>query len=246
MNAVSPNTIKLQAYLAHVGIASRRKSEQLIADRKVMVNGAVAHVGQRINPAKDAVTVDGKKLELKEQEVYMLVYKPKGVVSTTSDEMRRRTVVSLVPESTARLYPVGRLDLESEGLMLLTTDGALTNLLTHPRHQVPKTYHVMVQGSPTVKALDHLARGVKLKEGYTSPAEVEILRHEGEGTWLSITITEGWNRQIRRMLERVGYDTLRLIRVKLGPFTLEQLQGQRVRELQAAEVHELMRSTQFS
>jgi 23S rRNA pseudouridine2605 synthase len=234
------NTIKLQAYIAHQGLASRRKAEELIEQGKVKVNGEPAHIGQRIDPTTDKIVVGGKELKKKTEDVYVLVYKPVGLISSTSDELDRQTVLSMVPNIKARLYPVGRLDKDSEGLMLLTTDGDLTNKLTHPRYEVEKTYHVLIQGNPTNKALDHLRRGVKLIEGYTLPAEVGILKHETGNTWLSITIKEGRNRQVRRMLERVGYPTMRLIRTKLGPFTLEDLRGEKVKQLDPEQIKSLI------
>lgn len=231
------NTIKLHAHLAHLGISSRRKAEQLIADGKVTVNGIRAHIGQRIDPAKDQISIEGEDLNPQNEElVYFLIDKPVGVVSTTSDERGRKTVMSLIPPQKQRLYPVGRLDIDSEGLMLLTNDGDLTNRLTHPSFKVEKTYHVLVQGAPSNKALNHLQRGVKLKDGYTKPAEVSILKHETGNTWLEITIHEGRNRQVRRMTDRVGYPTLRLKRVKMGPFNIEMLEGKRYLKLDSEKI----------
>ncbi|MBP9819131.1 rRNA pseudouridine synthase [Candidatus Woesebacteria bacterium] len=237
------DTIKLHAYLAHRGIASRRAAEELIKAGKVTVNGAVAQIGQRINPAQDQVAVEGKIVtQNHEPATYILVYKPPGIISTTADELDRNTVLDLIPRQSVRLYPVGRLDKESEGLMLLTNDGELAQKLTHPRYHFAKTYQVQVAGKPTLKALDHLRRGVKLKEGYTQPAEVQVLNREEETTWLSITIYEGRNRQVRRMLERVGYETLRLIRETMGPFSLDDLLEQPYRILSTRELQQKMTS----
>lgn len=233
-------TIKLQKYLAQAGICSRRKAEEAVSAGKVTVNGQPAHIGQRIDPAQDKVIFEGRAVQPATEKRYFLVYKPAGLVSTTSDELNRPTVLSLLPDVADRLYPVGRLDLESEGLMLLTNDGQLTQELTHPSREVPKTYKVLVAGIPSTKALNHLSRGVRLKEGYTHLAEVEILKHENNNTWLEITIHEGMHRQVRRMLERVGYDTLLLIRTKMGRFDLDMLEGREVRELAADEVKRLI------
>lgn len=225
----SPHTIKLHKFLAAAGIASRRKSEELIKEGLVTVNKQVATIGQRIDPATDTVSYQGKTITASQECAYYLVNKPVGVVSTTQDELHRPTVLSLLPPSllkaSGRLYPVGRLDLESEGLVLLTNDGELTQLLTHPKHHIPKTYHVRLDRYPSRLAIDHLRRGVKLKEGFTQPAQVEILPSEEKSNevWLSMTITEGRNHQVRRMLERVGYEVKRLIRVRLGHWSLDEL-----------------------
>lgn len=230
------SSIKLQAYLAHAGIASRRQSETLIAEGKVSVNGQLATIGQRIIPGKDVVTYREKTIELKQPSVYILINKPVGIVSTTSDELNRPTVLSLLPAELKqfRLYPVGRLDQDSQGLMLLTNDGDLAYRLTHPKFKVKKTYLVKVDRVPTDPAIDNLKRGVKLKEGKTAPAKVELADEELYGEWMdddfdqwyTITIHEGRNRQVRRMWERVGYEVIGLIRVSMGPFELSQLQDQ--------------------
>lgn len=229
-NMTNSNSVKIHAHLAHQGIASRRKAEELVQMGKVRINGQIAQIGQRINPIQDQITVEGSKLSKQTaQHLYFLINKPNGYVSTTSDELGRKNVLNIIPESIRkqhRLYPVGRLDLDSEGLMLLTNDGDLAFKLTHPKFEVKKTYHVLVAGTPTEAAINHLRKGVKLREGFTRPAEVEELKIEGDNTWLSITIHEGRYHQVKRMLERVGYETLRLIRVSMGQFSLENLKGQ--------------------
>ena len=229
-------TIKLQLFLARAGIASRRKSEVLISSGEVFVNGQKATIGQRVNPTVDAVTIKGKKITTPQSHRYFLVNKPAGFVSTTADEKGRKTVLDLVPDTKERLYPVGRLDKESEGLMLLTNNGELAYKLTHPKFEIPKTYEVLITGFPTRKALDHLARGVKLKEGFTKPAEVAVLQKTEEGTWLEITISEGRNHQIRRMTERVGYETLKLVRTQMGPFDIGDLEEKVFLELSEEQV----------
>jgi 23S rRNA pseudouridine2605 synthase len=234
-------TIKLQKYLAQAGVASRRKAEQLIAEDRVTVNNQPAHIGQRVDPTHDAVKIDRKLLKPITELVYFLVNKPVGYISSTNDELGRKTVLNLIPEQKNRIYPVGRLDQDSSGLMLLTNDGALAQKMTHPSYQTRKTYQVLVQGRPSTKALDHLKRGVKLKEGYTSPAEVDIIGHPEGNTWLEITIHEGRNRQIRRMMERVGYEILELVRLQMGPFSLDRLEDQPFIELTTAEVAQLTR-----
>lgn len=232
------STQKLQAWIAHQGVASRRKAEAAIAAGEVTVDGVVAHLGQRIDPTTAKVLYQGKSIspQKKTHYLYYLVNKPVGVVSTTNDELGRENVVSLVPELTERLYPVGRLDKDSEGLMLLTNDGTLAYFLTHPKYEVLKTYHVLVKGTPTAKALHALKIGVMIDGVFTSPAIVEVLKKKEYETWLSITIHEGKQHQVRRMMRRVGYDVLQLIRVQLGPFKIEDLFGQPYRRIKAAEL----------
>lgn len=233
------NTVKLHAFMAHAGIASRRKSEELIEAGKVTVNGHRAHVGLRIDPATDTVTVENKKIETPEVHRYFLVYKPVGIISSTNDELKRKTVVDLIKDIDERLYPVGRLDQDSEGLMLLTNDGILANKLTHPKYRIPKIYQITVDSDPTRKALEHLRRGVKLADGYTHPVEVEIVEQGEHNTILEMTIYEGRNRQVRRMMDRIGYPVLKLVRVKMGPFTLDDLEGQKSIEVSKKQIKQM-------
>lgn len=240
MPASTDSSIKLQVALAHQGIASRRKAEELIAAGHVAVNGVTAHIGQRITPGKDNIEVRGQSLSTQEARArYFLVNKPKGLISTTSDELNRETVLTLIPNISERLYPVGRLDKDSEGLLLLTNDGDLAYMLTHPKHEIKKTYRVRVDLEPTILALDHLRRGVKLDLGYTKPADVEITSSDAQGTWLEIVIHEGKQHQVRRMMRRVGYEVERLIRVSMGPLNLKMLHGKRYRELSTQEIEHL-------
>ena len=232
---------KIHAYLAKIGVVSRRKAEDLIREKKIQVNGAVAKIGQRIKAGEDVIVVDGKKITTKKPPVpiYILVNKPKGYVSTVKDEEGRKTVLELVPEEKDRLYPVGRLDMDSEGLMILTNDGDFTFKMTHPTHEIKKVYHVLIGGAPSNLALNHLQRGVKLKEGYVQPDEVNILRHEQGNTWLEIILHEGKNRIIRRMMRRIGYNVIRLVRVKMGPFNIKMLGEKRSVKLSKDEVRQL-------
>ncbi len=235
---MAAQTLKLQAFLAHAGVASRRKAEELIGAGQVIVNGQKAHIGQRINPEIDQVKVKGQVIKADDELIYVLVNKPVGIVSTTDDELGRRTVLELLPEKYRqhRLYPVGRLDQESQGLMLMTNDGELTYKLTHPKFEISKTYELLIERPMSHSALNLLRRGVRLSDGLTAPAEVEILDSGEDETRLTITIHEGRNRQVRRMMERVGYDVKQLTRIQLGPFLLGDLGGQLYRQLSAAEV----------
>lgn len=231
---VNQNTsVKIHAFLAHSGVASRRRAEELVSQGRVTINGVKAVIGQRIDPEKDAVAVNGKPIQRAVKSVYFLLHKPAGYVSTTNDELGRPTVLSLLPKTllsqVGRLYPVGRLDIDSEGLLLLTNDGALAQKLTHPRFEVTKTYHVQLDRQPSGKALSHLHRGVKLKDGLAMVDSIDPLfeNHPVDQVWFSLTVHEGRNRLIRRLWERLGYDVKRLIRVSFGQFSLEQLGGKR-------------------
>lgn len=222
--------MRLHKFMANCGVASRRKSEVLIQDGLVTVNGKKASIGQVIDTAIDQVVVRGQKLHAPAAHVYYLVNKPRQVVSTTSDPDGRRTVTSLV-KSKKRLYPVGRLDYDSEGLMLLTDDGELAQKLTHPKYETNKTYRVLVKGNITEKAVKYLETGVVIEGKKTAPARVEIVEKQPNNTWIDITIHEGRNRQIRKMCEAVSYPVIQLIRTKLGEWELGDLKPGEVRQI---------------
>ncbi|MGI9602512.1 MAG: pseudouridine synthase [Acidimicrobiales bacterium] len=205
---------RLQKVLARVGIGSRRQCEDLIADGRVQVNGEVARLGRRIDEQLDLVMVDGVPVGVRPDLVHYLLHKPAGVVSTAADPQGRPTVVELVPD-TPRVYPVGRLDFDTEGLLLLTNDGELTHRLTHPSFGVDKEYLAHVEGHPTRAALRILREGVELDDGPTAPATVAAL----EPSLLRIVIHEGRNRQVRRMCEAVGHPVIRLVRSRIGPLS---------------------------
>ncbi len=229
--------MRLAKHLAHAGVASRRAAEGLIAAGRVRVDGELVRDPARDVDERSRVEVDGRLLTGPEPRVVYAVHKPVGVVSTARDTHGRPTVVGLVPER-RRLYPVGRLDADSSGLILLTNDGALAERLTHPRYEVPRTYRVRVAGGPVgERALRALRTGVELEDGPTAPARVRRL--PGGGEELELTIREGRNRQVRRMCEAVGHPVLALQRVAFGPLQLGGLQAGAHRRLGAAELRKL-------
>ncbi|KAF1086484.1 Ribosomal large subunit pseudouridine synthase B [Sporotomaculum syntrophicum] len=239
---------RLQKFMARSGVASRRGSEELIAQGKVRVNGKQVIVpGFKIDPLRDRVEVDGRPVRKPEKKVYILLFKPAGYVSTVTDPQGRRKVIDLLSGIKQRVYPVGRLDYDSEGLLLLTNDGALTYALTHPRHEIPKTYQVRVQGVPDKNRLEELAKGVVLKDGPTAPAKVRMLKNLGDDTaLLEITVHEGKNRQVRRMCEHIGHQVLSLRRISIGPLKIGDLQRGRYRHLTNREVKMLMKMVKIS
>jgi pseudouridine synthase len=238
--------IRLQKILSQAGIASRRAAEKLIADGRVSVNGAtVREMGVKADPAVDDIRVDGRRVKGAERLRYILLNKPKGYVTTRSDPQRRPTVIDLLDGVREYVYPVGRLDYDSEGLLLLTNDGDLAARLTHPRHGVERTYEARVSGMPDREALDRLRRGIPLDGHRTLPATVVLVnehRREGNGV-LRLTIREGRNRQVRRMCEAVGHPVQTLSRVRIGPIADRRLQPGSWRELSQAEIKALKDQT---
>jgi 23S rRNA pseudouridine2605 synthase len=214
---------RLHRTLARAGVGSRRKCEELIAAGRVKVNGkTVSTLGSKVNPGQDRIEVDGQLIALPREHIYVMLNKPAGYVSTVRDPQGRPTVMDLVSMQ-ERVYPVGRLDVDSEGLLLLTDDGELTHRLTHPSYEHEKEYHVWVEGKPKARTLQRLREGIELEDGFTWPAEVTVLRQEAGGTWLRFVIHEGRRRQLRRMCQAVGHRVLRLMRVRLGPVRLGDL-----------------------
>jgi 23S rRNA pseudouridine2605 synthase len=228
--------LRLQRILAAAGISSRRGAEALIRAGRVRVGGAVAKLGDRADPWRDAVTLDGEPLRPQRHVTWML-HKPRGVISSARDPEGRATVVELVPEREARVFPVGRLDRDSEGLLLLTNDGLLAHALLHPSHEVEREYEVMVRGAPSPETLARLARGVRLDDGWTAPGRVAQVRRDsrGETTRFRLTLHEGRKRQIRRALELLGHPVRELVRVRFGPLRLGALPRGAARRLDAAE-----------
>ncbi len=214
----------------------------MIAAGRIRVNGERAKLGRRVDPSKDIVEVDGSKVPLQADLIHYLMNKQAGVVATASDPEGRPTVLDVV-DVAARVWPIGRLDFETEGALILTNDGELTNRLTHPRYEVPKTYLAEVQGSVSEKVLRELARGVELEDGLTKPARVALVERVPGGSLLEITITEGRNRQVRRMTEAVGHPVRRLVRLSIGPLQLGRLKPGSYRKLSPAEVRELYRAS---
>jgi pseudouridine synthase len=231
---------RLQKVMAHAGVASRRHCEEMIAAGLVKVNGRViVEPGARVDPAKDIIQVEGKILRLPSEKHYILLYKPRGYVTTMRDEKGRKQVTDLIKGIKARVYPVGRLDYDSEGLLLLTNDGELTFALTHPSHLVPKTYLVRVNGIPSKEKLEQMARGLNLKDGRTAPAKIRLLGEHNGNAQVEVTLKEGRNRQIRRMFEHIGYRVLRLKRIKIGDLSLEAMRPGEYRKLTPSELRQL-------
>lgn len=234
-----PDMERIQKILARGGIASRRAAEQLITSGRVRVNGRiVTELGAKADPRRDRVEVDGKRV-VAEQPVYVVVHKPRGVVSTMSDPEGRPTVRELLSEVGGRVYPVGRLDFATSGILLATNDGDLADALLHPRKAVPKTYVVKVKGVMQPDDLEVWRKGVRLEDGMTLPAGVKLIRHEGDKTWIELTIQEGRNQQIRRMGEATGFPVMRLARVAFAGVELEGLPPGRWRAMTRDELVQL-------
>jgi 23S rRNA pseudouridine2605 synthase len=228
---------RLQKVLARAGVGSRRACEDLVAEGRVTVNGAVATLGRRVDPERDEVAVDGVPVGVRPGLVYYVLNKPRGVVTTAADPQGRPTVVGLVPAE-PRVFPVGRLDADTEGLLLLTNDGDLAHRLAHPSFGVEKEYLAEVVGTPSRGALRRLREGVDLDDGRTAPATVGVV----EPSVLRVAIHEGRNRQVRRMCEAVGHPVVRLVRTRIGPLTDRRLAPGEWRPLEPAEVRGLERA----
>lgn len=236
-------TMRLQKYMAMCGVAARRKCEEMIAAGRVSVNGEIITQMGTLVSGGDEVRVDGAVIAMEEEKVYVLYHKPAGEVTTVSDDKGRETVMDRFRDYPVRLYPVGRLDYDSEGLLLLTNDGALAQRLTHPSCEVDKVYLARVTGNPSNEAIDRLRRGVFMEgdERRTYPAQVRVVRDEMLFSDILVTIHEGRNRQVRRMFDSVGHKVLLLRRVKFGPLELGDLRRGEYRALTVAEVDALRR-----
>lgn len=238
------NEVRLQKFMAEQGIASRRKSEDLIRTGKVKVNGHIAVIGQKINPKKDLVTVGKQKIVPPKTRnmIYIMLNKPRGYVTTVSDEYDRKTVMDLIPDIKERIYPVGRLDKDSEGLLIMTNDGSFTNCLTHPSHGLAKVYRVTVRPAVDDEILYNLRNGIVIDGRKTAPADVTVLTEEENRVVLEFVLHEGRNREIRKMCESQGLEVARLKRTAVGSLKLGVLSQGKYRELTEQEVKKLLRS----
>lgn len=230
--------VRIQKVFSDNGILSRRKAEEAIQGGRVTVDGHPAQLGQKIDPRRNIITLDGNRLDLrrKVKPVYIMLHKPRGVVTTTSDNLGRKCVLDILDDAPSGLYPVGRLDMQSEGLILLTNDGDFANRIIHPSGELPKTYRVTVRGNVDELKLIQLATGVEIDGRMTLPASVHALEKQTERSVLQMTIFEGRNRQIRKMCEAVGLEVARLKRVSIGPLKLGMLQPGKWRELAPHEL----------
>ena len=240
-------TVKLQKYFSDCAIMSRRAAEEEIKNGKVTVNGTVATLGLRIDPERDEIIYKGRRiLPPKREKTYILLNKPRGTVTTLSDEKGRPTVMSLLDGLGVRVYPVGRLDFNSDGLLLLTDDGELTNRLTHPKHQIPKIYHVKVKGAKDDKKIEALGKAMEIDGYKIEPVKVELVSVRDTACVLKMTLYEGRNRQIRKMCENVHLEVLSLRRVAIGKITMDDLPQGKWRYLNGDEVKYLKDSMKRS
>ena len=230
---------RLQKILAEMGIASRRRAEEMILAGRVLVNGRPATIGMKADPEKDSIKVDGRLLTRAEPKVYFAFHKPKEVMSTLSDPEGRATVKDFLSKIKYRVYPVGRLDYHSEGLLLITNDGEFANAVLHPSKKISKTYLIKAKGVLGDEELKQLRKGVKLPDGMTQPAKIVPKRKTEANSWLEITIHEGKKRQVRRMLEAVGHPVLKLVRTSIGGIRLGELPPGGLRPLTIKEIGQI-------
>ena len=233
---------RLQKFISQAGLASRRAAEKLIQEGRVSVNGkVVTELGVKVEPLKDKVSVDGKIIKTAAKHVYYILNKPKGYLSTAKDDRDRKTVLDLLPDVKERIYPVGRLDNNTEGLLVLTNDGELMNQLLHPKYEIYKTYVVKIDRTPDEEKLDRLRAGINLEDGMTAPAKLYVTGRDPlrDLTTLEITIHEGKNRQIRRMFAAIGHDVKALKRIEFAGLTLSGLRRGQYRELTENELRQL-------
>ncbi len=234
------NRIRLQKYMADNGIASRRKCEEMIEKGLVKVNGDRAHLGDKVDPKRDRVTVSGKKIAVQDKMHYILLHKPRGYITTMQDEQGRKCVAELVKDIDARIYPVGRLDRESEGMLLMTNDGEFANAMTHPTRHVPKTYRVTVRPKITDEQINAFHTGIEIDGRMTAPAGLRVIERAEGRVVCEVILYEGRNRQIRRMFEELGIEVARLKRTAVGSVKLGMLAPGKWRNLSEEEVRKLM------
>lgn len=228
--------MRINKYLANCGVAGRRACDKIIEEGRVKINGKICKLGDEVNENSDTVLVDGQKVSLKSKHQYYLMNKPKGYVCTVSDDRGRKTVMDLLPDGVGRIYPVGRLDYDTEGMLILTDDGDLAFRLTHPKNEIPKTYLVRVEGAVSELELNKLRAGVILDGKKTNKCTAHIIETDKKFTKINITITEGRNRQIRRMFESINKNVDFLKRIKVGDLGLGSLERGKVRKLTAEEI----------
>ncbi|MCB9638342.1 MAG: rRNA pseudouridine synthase [Myxococcales bacterium] len=244
MSTTQQQPERLQKLLARAGMTSRRKAEEMIEKGQVTVNGKIAQLGDKAIHGKDKILVDGTPLAAPELLVYLRLYKPRGFLTAMSDDTGRPIITELITDIPERVFPVGRLDYDSEGLLLLTNDGDLANALMHPSYQIQRTYYAKVRGNPSANVLRQLVDGVKLEDGLAQALHVEKLQPTPAGhTWIELTLTEGRNREVRRMCESIGHPVLRLRRVRFGNVDLEGLQPGEYQYLSENAVKELRNLT---
>jgi 23S rRNA pseudouridine2605 synthase len=235
-----PTSIRLNKLIAQTSDLSRRAADDAIVKGDVTVNGeTVAELGLQVNPYKDRVALKGRTLSVKADHTYIMFHKPRGCLVTKSDPQKRPIIWDHLQKFKSETNAVGRLDFDSEGLLVITSDGDLAHKLTHPSHEIKKRYQVKVRRELTEEKLANLRSGVKLREGITAPARVRKLKEESDGTWIEIEIHEGWNRQIRRMCDKVDLVVIRLRRISMGPLVLGRLRGGMWRFLKGDEIQKL-------
>jgi 23S rRNA pseudouridine2605 synthase len=233
---------RLQKIIAEMGIASRRKAEELITEGRVTVNGKTAVIGMKADLSADHIKVDGKLLVNPEKKVYFIFNKPAGVVTSLSDPEGRPTVNDFLRGIKQRVFPVGRLDYDSEGMLILTNDGEFTHAVLHPSRKIPKTYLVKIKGALEEEEIIKLRSGIRLDRSVTAPAKVKRLRKAEHNSWIEMTITEGKKRQIRRMLDRVGHPVMRLMRIRIGGLEMGPLKPGVFRRITPEEIDRIRRS----
>lgn len=233
------NLLRLSKILAEAGIASRRKAEELIRAGRVTVNGRIAQLGEKADPTKDHIKVDGRRISALEKKVYILLYKPKGVAITPAGPEGRSTALDFIKPWSRRLFPVSPLDFDAEGLLLLTNDGEMAHRLTHPSFRIPRKYQVKIKGQPTEEEIEKLRKGVILADGRTGPCLISPLRKTIGNLWVEMTMDEGRNRQVKEMWEKIGYPVLKLKRIAFAGLSLGRMHPGEYRFLTPAEILKL-------
>ncbi|MEW6109883.1 MAG: pseudouridine synthase [Nitrospirota bacterium] len=231
---------RLQKIIAEMGVASRRKAEEIILEGRVTINGMVAVIGMKADPSKDHIKVDGKLLVKPEKKVYFILNKPRGVITTLIDPQGRPTIKGFLRGIKERVFPVGRLDYDSEGMLIVTNDGEFAHAVLHPSKKIPKTYLVKVKGVLEEEEIEKLRRGMRLDRHVTAPAKVRRLRKTENNSWIEMTIYEGKKRQIRRMLERVGHPVVRLIRIRINGLEMGELPPGTYRRISPDEMKQII------